>query len=155
MSDVVVIVPYRDEYRADFDRLNRAWVSAHLVVEPGDDAELSDPHGYFVAGGGQVLFLLTASGQVAGTVALANHGATWELAKMTVDAAYRGNGYGDRLVIAAIEYAQNAGATAIELVSNTKLKTAIRLYRKHGFGEIPLEPGETYARANIRMRRGL
>ena len=48
-----------------------------------------------------------------------------------------------------------AGAARLELVSNTRLETAIRLYRKHGFEEVPLDPGEVYARADIRMRRPL
>ena len=84
MSEPFTITPYRVEYRADFDRLNRAWVSAHFTVEAEDERELGDPEAHFVAPGGQVLFLVTGAGEVAGTVALANHGKTWELAKMTV-----------------------------------------------------------------------
>ncbi len=152
MSDCVSIVPYRGEYRAAFDRLNRAWVSEHFVVEPGDEAELTDPYGYFVLSGGQVLFLVTAGGEVVGSVALLKHGTLFEVAKMTVDERFRGRGFGDRLMEAAAAYARAEGATVLELVSNTKLEAAIRLYRKHGFIEVPLGPREQYARANIRMR---
>ena len=155
MSEPFTITPYRVEYRADFDRLNRAWVSAHFAVEPEDERELGDPEAHFVAPGGQVLFLVTDTGEVAGTVALANHGATWELAKMTVAEMHRGKGYGNALLVAAMEHAKNAGATTLELVSNTRLESAIRLYRKHGFTEVPLAPGEVYSRADIRMRRDL
>ncbi|MBC8143115.1 MAG: GNAT family N-acetyltransferase [Armatimonadetes bacterium] len=153
--DAVRLVPYDPQYRADFNRLNRAWVEAHFVVEPSDEAELGDPEAHFVATGGQVLFLVSDDNKVVGTAALARHGDTWELAKMTVDAEHRGNGYGDRLVTEAVAYAKNAGASHIELVSNTKLDAAIRLYRRHGFVEVPLQPGESYSRANIRMRRDL
>jgi ribosomal protein S18 acetylase RimI-like enzyme len=37
------------------------------------------------------------------------------------------------------------------LVSNTRLGPAIRLYRKCGFREVPMEPGIEYARADIQM----
>ncbi len=155
MTGSVSIVPYDDRYRADFDRLNRAWVSRHFVVEPGDEKELGDPHGHFVAPGGQVLFLLSDSGAVLGTVAIAKHGDGFEVAKMTVDEAHRGNGYGKVLIDAAITFARDAGASALELVSNTRLETAIRLYRNNGFVEVPLGESGEYSRANIRMRREL
>lgn len=152
MSGAVSIVPYDDRYRADFDRLNRAWVSRHFVVEPGDEKELGDPYGHFVAPGGQVLFLVTETEAVVGTVALAKHGDLFEVAKMTVDEVHRGKGFGKILIDAAIRYAREAGATALELVSNTRLETAIGLYRKQGFVEVPLGNSEEYSRADIRMR---
>ncbi|MBC8139074.1 MAG: GNAT family N-acetyltransferase [Fibrella sp.] len=155
MTIPVSIVSYDDKYRADFDRLNRAWVSRYFVVEPSDEKELGDPYRHFVAPGGQVLFLVTDTDVVVGTVALAKHGDLYEVAKMTVDEVYRGKGYGKLLLDAAIMYAKNAGAVALELVSNTRLETAIQLYRRHGFVEVPLEDGEEYNRANIRMRREL
>lgn len=155
MSTGFSIVPYDEKYRSDFDRLNRAWVSQHFVVEAGDERELGDPYGHFVAPGGQVLFLVSDTGVVLGTVALAKHGELFEVAKMTVDESYRGKGYGKVLMDAAIAYAKEAGALTLELVSNTRLETAIALYRKQGFVEVPLEPSEEYSRANIRMRREL
>jgi ribosomal protein S18 acetylase RimI-like enzyme len=155
MTGSVSIVPYDAKYRAEFDRLNRAWVSEHFVVEPGDEKELGDPYGHFIAPGGQVLFLVSEDDMVLGTVALAKHGDLYEVAKMTVNEAHRGKGYGKILMDAAITYAQNAGATALELVSNTRLETAIRMYRRYGFAEVPLGNNEEYGRANIRMRREL
>ena len=41
------------------------------------------------------------------------------------------------------------------IVSNTKLAPAIRLYEKHGFVRVPLDPNEPYARADIRLERDL
>ncbi|MBC7808831.1 MAG: GNAT family N-acetyltransferase [Akkermansiaceae bacterium] len=155
MNGAVSIVPYQDKYRTDFDRLNRAWVSRHFLVEPGDEKEFGDPYGHFVAPGGQVLFLISDSGGVLGTVALAKHADLFEVAKMTVDEAHRGKGYGKVLMEAAIDYATDAGGSALELVSNTRLETAIGMYRKHGFVEVPLGGSEEYSRANIRMRREL
>ena len=149
-------MPYTERYRADFERLNRAWIARHFTVEPGDEAELSDPEAHFVRGGGQVLFLVTGSGDVAGTVALLRHGDGFEVAKMTVDEAHRGRGYGDLLLAAAIRWAEARGGRYLELVTNSSLAPAIRLYEKHGFEHVPLlEGGEPYARADVRMRRPL
>jgi ribosomal protein S18 acetylase RimI-like enzyme len=41
------------------------------------------------------------------------------------------------------------------LVSNTRLAPALRLYRKCGFVEVPMEPGIEYARADIQMELDL
>jgi ribosomal protein S18 acetylase RimI-like enzyme len=43
----------------------------------------------------------------------------------------------------------------VVIVSNTKLAPAIRLYEKHGFVRVPLDPNEPYARADIRLERDL
>ena len=37
------------------------------------------------------------------------------------------------------------------LVSNTRLGPALNLYRKHGFREVPLGPGNGYSRADIQL----
>ena len=69
---------------------------------------------------------------------------------MAVDKSYRGIGAGRQLGEAAIRRARAMGATKLILYSETSLATAIILYRKLGFKEIPLEAG-TYERANIKM----
>jgi ribosomal protein S18 acetylase RimI-like enzyme len=46
--------------------------------------------------------------------------------------------------------ARARGASRVELLSNTALEPAIRLYRALGFVEVPL-PRTDYARANIKM----
>ena len=80
---------------------------------------------------------------------------TFELAKMAVESAAQGRGYGDRLVEAAVEFARAAGARRIILVSNTLLGPALNLYRKHGFCEVPLDPANGYTRADIQLELSL
>ena len=58
---------------------------------------------------------------------------------------------GDKLMEACILYARTQGRRSIILESNTKQVAAIRLYRKFGFKEIPLDPNSYFERANIRM----
>ena len=43
------------------------------------------------------------------------------------------------------------GLEKVILYSNTKLESAIYIYRKFGFKEVPSEEGVAYERANIKM----
>jgi GNAT superfamily N-acetyltransferase len=74
----------------------------------------------------------------------------FELSKMAVAPAMRGQGIGRMLGEAAVARARALGARRIELLSNTRLGPAIALYGALGFVEAPLGPVE-YSRANIRM----
>jgi putative acetyltransferase len=144
------IVTYREEYRPHFERLNREWIERYFGLEPPDLEVFADPERHIIAPGGQIFFLLD-EGTVQGTCALVAHGDGFELAKMAVEPTARGRGYGDLLMRAAIAFARQAGARRLTLVSNTRLEPAIRLYRKHGFVEVPIAPGHGYERADIEM----
>jgi GNAT superfamily N-acetyltransferase len=145
------VVPWRPEFRADFERLNREWIEQHFVVEEEDRKVFEDPEGRIVAPGGQVFFLVDQHG-VRGTCAVIRHDAeTLELAKMAVAPDARGRGYGDRLVEAAIAFARGTHARTLMLVSNTQLGPALTLYRKHGFRDVPLDPANGYSRADIQL----
>ena len=147
----VEVVPWRAEYRAHFERLNREWIEQFFRVEEEDRKVFLDPESAIVAGGGQIYFLIDEEG-VRGTCAVVRHDAeTYELAKMAVSPAARGRGYGDRLVEAAIAFARGAGARRVMLVSNSRLAPALTLYRKHGFRDVPLDPANGYSRADIQM----
>ena len=147
----VRIVTYRDELRPHFERLNRAWIERHFVLEGPDVEVFRDPVRHILEPGGQIFFLLDDAG-VQGTCAVVPYRpGTLELVKMAVSEAARGRGYGDRLMEAAIGYAREAGADRLMLVSNTRLEPAIRLYRKHGFVEVPIEDMQGYERVDIQL----
>lgn len=145
------VVPWRDEYRADFERLNRLWIEAHFRLEQPDRDIFADPYGHVVARGGQVFFVVDDE-TVWGTCAVLRHGDEWELAKMAVAPEARGRGYGDMLMAAAIAFARAAGAPVLSLRTNAVLAPAIRLYEKHGFRHVPLAEREEYSRANVAMQ---
>jgi len=93
--------------------------------------------------------------EILGVCAIAprhGHPEEFGLSKMAVAEEARGRGYGDLLLDAAVAFARATGAAAVTLVSNTRLTSAMRLYEKHGFQAVPLDPDEEYARANIKMR---
>ena len=133
------ILPFGPQHRAHFERLNRQWLEDNDLMEESDLAQLRDPEGAILAGGGEVLFLADDDGEVVGTFALRpdDHGGhgpgSVELCKLAVDRAARGRGYGDLLLRAAIAAARRRSARRIVLFSSTRLGPALALYRKYGF----------------------
>ncbi len=149
------ILPYRDEFRPDFERLNREWIEEFFVVEEADREVFADPYNKIIAPGGQVFFVLE-DGVAKGTCAvLRRNAATYELAKMAVTASARGRGFGVLLIRSIIDFARGAGAEELILSSNTKLAAALRLYEKYGFQPIPHISDERYHRVDIMMRLSL
>lgn len=145
------LVTWQPEMRGHFERLNRAWIERWFVVEEEDRNVFADPAGRIVDPGGQIFFVVDETG-VRGTCAVIRHdGETFELAKMAVEPSAQGRGYGDRLVEAAVGFARAAGARRLMLVSNTRLGPALKLYRKHGFRDVPLDPANGYSRADIQL----
>jgi putative acetyltransferase len=152
---MVQILPYRDEWRAEFERLNRDWIETWFTLEDADRETFRDPVGKILDPGGQIFFVVDA-GRVIGTCAVVRHTPeVHEIAKMAVDASARGRGYGDLLMEAAVEFSRRTGAQRVMIVSNTRLGPAIRLYQKHGFVRVPLAADQRYARADIQLERVL
>jgi putative acetyltransferase len=146
-----VVVPYREEFRAAFEQLNREWIETYFALEPADREILGNPRGTILEHGGQVFYVLE-QGEVLGTCAVLRHNAEeCEIAKMAVSPAARGRGFGDLLMEACITFAREVGSRKVVIVSNTVLEPAIRLYRKHGFVQVPLAADHRYQRANIRL----
>lgn len=153
--EVVRIVPFDDAYAAEFARLNYAWIDEYFIVEDKDRFLLDHPVENIIECGGQIFFAL-ADETVVGTVALIPDGhARYELAKMSVAPEFRGRGIGDRLMDSCIRYSREKGKKSIFLLSNTKLKPAINLYKKYGFVQAFHDARSHYERVNIVMELAL
>jgi len=134
----------------DFVRLNELWISEHFALEESDRKLAADPF-KIVRDGGHILSLVEG-GKVVGVCALFKESPQrYQLARMAVDPRERGKGYGETLISAAIEKARESGAETLYLLSNTVLRPAISLYRKHGFRTLTEGPHAVYARCNIVM----
>ena len=145
------VVPYQEEFRAAFAALNREWIEKYFTLEPADREILGDPDGKIIEAGGQVFFVIER-GEILGTCAMLRHSVDeYEIAKMAVASTARGRGFGDLLMDACIAFAREREARRVIIVSNTILEPAIRLYRKHGFVQVPLAQDARYERANIRL----
>ncbi len=151
----IEVVAFRPELAKDFADLNYEWINRFFAVEEPDRRVLDNPDREIIARGGAIFFVLV-DGAAAGTVALINEDEeTFELAKMAVSGKYRGMKIGDLLIRTCIDHAKAVGKSRICLLSNTKLIPAIRLYRKFGFVETPLDPETPYMRTNIAMELDL
>ncbi|HTT06403.1 MAG TPA: GNAT family N-acetyltransferase [Steroidobacteraceae bacterium] len=138
----------------DFIRLNELWITAHFSIEDADRALALSP-GKVIDDGGFV-FSLKVDDRVVGVCALFKESATrYQLARMAVEPALRGRGYGHMLMEYVLETAKSAGAESIYLMSNTALQAAISLYERFGFVVISRGQHPVYARCNIVLERQL
>jgi GNAT superfamily N-acetyltransferase len=136
-----------------FRTLNEEWISRYFVLEPKDRETLGDPENTILRKGGRI-FMVWAGGEAVGCVALIPMGdGVYELSKMAVSPAMRGQGIGRRLLEHAIEQAKALGAASLFLGSNSVLKSAVHLYEAVGFSHVPPEklPDMHYARADVFM----
>lgn len=147
------VVTYNPKYKKNFKDLNIQWIEHYFKVEKKDLEQLDNPESC-LSEGGQIFFALENE-KVIGTCALykinQDH---FELAKMAVAPESRGKGVGDLLILASAQWAVSQGAKAIMLHSNTILKPAITLYKKHGFETAEL-CNPDYERCNIEMWKRL
>ncbi|MFD2528361.1 MULTISPECIES: GNAT family N-acetyltransferase [Polaribacter] len=148
------IISFEDRYSKDFYNLNVNWLEKFFYVEPYDEKILSNPKEYIIDNGGFVFFLKFDS-KIIGTAAFINQKSYFELSKMAVLEEYQGLQFGKRLINHCILFAKEKNWENITLYSHRKLETAINLYKKVGFVEIPLEKDVHYERANIKMKLDL
>lgn len=147
----VQIVTYRPEHKERFKEINEQWITRSFTMEEEDRRTLDDPEGYILSGGGKI-YIALYQGQVAGTCAYLNMGeGVYEMIKMAVDERFRGLKIGKVLGEETVRKIKELGAAKIILFSNTQgSATAIAMYRKLGFIEVPLGDSE-FQRADIRM----
>lgn len=144
------IIEYEASYQPDFERLNKAWLEEYFTIEPIDRYVLEQPEEAILNPGG-IIMLAKYESQIIGTVALkVVEPGVFEMTKMCVDTKYKGFGAGKMLCAAAIARAKAINAKRLLLYTTSVLETAISIYRKQGFIEVPLEPG-VYERANVKM----
>lgn len=149
-TDEVIILQYDPQYAADYKRLNLDWIEKYFIVEAHDVEQLDNPYEYIISKGG-FIFFAKYNDEIVGTCALIKTGdREYELAKMAVAESARGKHIGKLIGLAVIEQAKIAGAKRVWLESNRILTTALNLYSRLGFTEIPIT-STPYARADIRM----
>jgi GNAT superfamily N-acetyltransferase len=99
----------------------------------GEVPELRALASYFLQSGGAV-WAAEADGVIVGMVATRPLGeGAWEICKMYVAAAHRGGGLAVALIDAAEAHARAAGATRMQLWTDTRFERAHRFYEKRGY----------------------
>jgi putative acetyltransferase len=138
-----------------FRDLNVEWIERYFKLEQSDRNVLWHPQQAVVDKGGRIL-MAVRDGVPVGCCALVAMGdGEYELSKMAVKPAERGHGIGRKLMMAAIQLAEQMGARRLFLGTNSVLKNAIALYESMGFEHLPPEraPQGYYERANVYMER--
>ena len=138
----------------DFIDLNHQWIAHYFEIEQVDRALFANPKQIIEQGG--YVFSLVEDNQVVGVCALFNEkNGVYELARMAVSPNCQGKGYGKLLLEAVLAKLKTIKAKRVYLVSNTKLKAAIHLYRQYGFTTISEGPHPIYTRAKIIMSQDI
>jgi putative acetyltransferase len=104
-----------------------------MVFDPAFESDLADIGAAYPRPGG-MFAVLVAADRVVGTVgALAKDGDTCELKRVYLERAYRGRGYGRRLIEHGRQWAEARGHRTLVAWSDVRLQTAHAVYRRLGF----------------------
>jgi N-acetylglutamate synthase-like GNAT family acetyltransferase len=140
-----------------FRTLNEEWITRHFILEPKDIETLNHPEEKILNKGGHI-FMVYAQGLPVGCVALIPaKDSIYELSKMAVAPAMRGQGIGRKLLQHTVAQARLLGAKSLFLGSSTKLKNAVHLYESIGFRHVDPAtlPDMHYSRADVFMEMPL
>ena len=130
---MIEIIDYSGEYANDFRELNLEWLEKYNLTESHDLEIINHPKEEVLDKGGYI-FLAREGDRIIGTAGIANEGdSIYELVKMTVAPAFRGQGISKMLIEKCLDKARELKAKKLFLYSNSQLHTAISLYKKYGF----------------------
>ncbi len=147
---LISIIDFDPKYAADFLRLNIEWLDKYELTEPADISMLQNYQSEILDTGG-VIYLAKAGDEVIGSAALIQEKpGQYELAKMAVTASWQGKGISKLLIDKCLGKAKQLKASKVFLVSNSKLVTALSLYKKYGFMHVPVIDNH-YSNADVRM----
>ena len=146
----VRITSYKKEYSKAFYELNKDWISQFWVLEESDLQTLLSPEKSIINLGGEVFFVIIQNKPIGTVAMIPTKEGVYELAKMTIQAKYRGRGFSKMLLEKCIDFAKGKNAKEIFLISNRLLTTARNLYDKYGFIEVPLD-SRKYDRGDVKM----
>jgi len=134
----IEIVEFEEKYHDDLKRLSYEWLEKYVSVEPEDEKILNNPKEVVLDKGGYIFFAKCGE-EVVGTVSLIKSDeSTFELAKLAVTEKYQRLKIGNMLMDKSISVAKEQGAKKIILYTNHVLISALELYKKFNFKEIPL-----------------
>lgn len=147
---MIEIINYTEDNKHFVKTLNVEWLTKYFSVEPNDVIQLNNPQAEIIDKGGMIFYAKYYC-KIVGTVTLIKvDETTFELSKMAVTGIMQSKGIGIALMEHCLSVAKSIHATRLILYSNTKLETAIAIYRKYGFVEVPFDATH-YKRANIKM----
>lgn len=150
----VEIVEYDDKYHEDLKKLSYEWLEKYVSVEPEDERILNNPREVVLDNGGFIFFAKYGE-EIVGTVSLIKVDEnTFELAKLAVTEKYQGLKIGKLLMEKCLFIAKEKDAEKIILYTNHVLASAIEMYKRFDFREIPLINNK-YIESDLKMELSL
>ena len=150
--NITEVIVFEEKYHEDFKKLTCEWLEKYFYVEPEDEIVLNNPKEAIIDKGGYIL-LAKQGEEIAGTVSLIKvEDTVFELAKLAVTQKYQGLGIGKKLMEYCLDIAKKKNTKKIILYTNHKLISAIALYKKFDFIEVPLTNNK-YIEVDLKMER--
>jgi GNAT superfamily N-acetyltransferase len=132
------IATYDPKYQQEYKNLSIEWLEKYNLLEEADMPMLDHPKEVILDKGGYI-FLAHYDNAIVGTIGLIKiEGDCYEILKLGVNEKYQGLGIGRKLMVHILDLCNQLGVKKIILETNTKLVSAIKLYKSFGFIEIPL-----------------
>ena len=149
--DNLKIVPFKLDYKSDFEYLNRQWIEEYFVMEEEDLKTLQNPESYVMEKGGEIFFAILNDDVVGTAAMIPTSNGVYELAKMAVAKNLQGLGIGKKLLRRCKDFSIEKNASEIFLITNDVLKPALNLYLSAGFVLNELNDDDRYDRGNTKM----
>ncbi|MFQ9513179.1 MAG: GNAT family N-acetyltransferase [Clostridia bacterium] len=144
------IVKYKSEYKNDFIRLSKNWITKYFALE-SDDFEVFENIDKLIKNGAMIYFAIENGVVYATCMAQPMTNNEWEICKLAADERYEEHGAGSAVFKACMDYALENGANKLTILSNSILKPALHIYEKYGFYEIPVDNTHHYKRVDIQF----
>ncbi|HFU4489637.1 TPA: GNAT family N-acetyltransferase [Streptococcus suis] len=144
------IETYKPEYKEAFIAMNLAWIEEIFQVEDEDRMVLGSIEER-LANGGEIFFAINDEGEIMASCMVAPlPSGEWEIEKFAAKKEFAGQGAGKACLQACMDFIKEKQIQKVIIVSNRKCVSAIHLYRKFGFIEIPVDKNKfPYERADI------
>lgn len=136
------VIPFEEKYRQDFINFNTDWIVSNFGVLEEHDKETFEQIDEAMQAGVMIFFAVENDVALATCMAMPMEGTTWEICKLGSNKNISHKGAGSAVFEEAMKWALNHGAERLFILSNSKLKPALHIYKKYGFQEIKLESYE-------------
>ncbi len=142
------VIPFEEKYRQDFIDFNKDWIVSNFGFLEEHDIQTFEKIDEEMKAGAMIFFAVENDIALATCMAMPMEGTTWEICKLGSNKNVPHKGAGSAVFRASMKWALEHGAERLFILSNSKLKPALHIYKKYGFEEIALNDYE-YIRGDI------
>ncbi len=142
------IVEYDEKYKEQFIEFNTDWIVDNFGFLEKEDIDTFEQIESLLESGAMIYFAVEGDTVLATCMAIPGADKTWEICKLASNKSVSHKGAGSAVFKAVMDFAIGHGAKKLFLLSNSKLKPAVRIYEKFGFKEVKLDDYE-YERGDI------